>query len=100
MAWKTLNRQVAQTERLLKNLCKKMKSLHVISFQPSEDIIKSPVIYDASNSITRYIRAMKPMGNSVTLGLCSRMNMKLWKRRMQLLAEFLMPISEKKAFLM
>ena len=100
MAWKTLNRQVAQTERLLKNLCKKMTSLHVMSSHPPEDVKKSSVIYAASSSITRCIRATKPMGKSVSLGLCPRMNMKVWKRRRQLLAEIPMPISEKKAFLM
>ena len=100
MAWKTLNRQVAQTERLLKNLCKKMTSLHVMSSHPPEDIKKSSVIYAASSSITRCIRAMRPMGKSVSLALCPQMNMKVWKRRRKLLAGITMPISEKKAFLM
>jgi hypothetical protein len=39
------------------------------------------------------------MDKSVSLGLCPQMNMKVWKRRRQLLAEIPMPISEKKAFL-
>lgn len=99
IVWKTLNIQVAQTERLLKNLCKKMNSLHVISSHP-EDIKKSLAICAASSSISRCIRAMRPMGKSVSLGLCPRMNMKIWKRRRQLLAEIPTPISQKKTSLM
>lgn len=53
-----------------------------------------------SSSISRWIRDKRPMGRSVSLGLCPRMNFRMWKRRRKLLPEIPMPISEKKVFFM
>lgn len=47
-------------------------------------------------SIPRWMRAKRPMNRSVVRGLCSRRNLRIWKRRRMLLNEIPKPNSEKK----
>lgn len=100
MAWRTLSKQVAQMERPLKNLYKKTRDLHVMSSHPCRDMNISVAMTPTTSSISRWTMAKTPMGMSVSLGLCSRLDMRTWKRRRTLLPEIPMLISEKKVFLM
>ena len=96
MAWRTLNMLVVQRERPLKTLYRYTRNLHMMSSQPLREIKMSVAMNAATRSISRWIRDKRPMGRSVSLGLCPRMNLRMWKRRRKLLPEIPMPISEKK----
>ena len=100
MAWRILNMLVVQREKPLKTLYRYTRNLHMMSSQPLQEIKMSVAMTAATSSISRWIRDKRPMGRSVSLGLCPRKNLMIWKRRRKLLPEIPMPISEKKVFLM
>lgn len=70
-----------------------------MSSHPCQEIKMSVAVTAMISSISRWIRAKRPMGRSVGLGLCPQKNLRMWKRRRMLLAEIPMPISERRVFL-
>ena len=98
IAWRTLNMLVVQREKPLKTLYRYTRNLHMMSSQPLREIKMSVAMNAATRSISRWIRDKRPMGRSVSLGLCPRMNFRMWTRRRKLLPEIPMPISEKNVF--
>lgn len=93
MAWRMLSMLVAQRERLLRNLYENITNLHVVSLHLFHGIKMSVATKLMTSSISIWIRAKRPMGGTVSLGLWPRMNMKMWKRR-KLLPEIPIPASE------
>ena len=90
-AWRMLSRLVAQRERLLQNLYKDITHLHVVSPHLPHGIKMSVA---TKLMAIRWIRDKRPTGRSIGLDLCSRMYLRLWKRRRKLLPEIPMPTPE------
>lgn len=76
-AWRILSKLVTQRERLLKNLYKDITNLHVVSSHLLHGIKMSVATKLMAISISRWIRDKRPMGRSVILDLCPRMNLRM-----------------------
>ena len=76
-AWRILSRLVAQRERLLKILYKDITHLHVVSPYLLHSIKMSAATKLMTTSISRWIRDKRPMGRSVGLDFCPRMNLRM-----------------------
>lgn len=99
MAWRMVSRLEAQIERLLKYLYENIINLHVVSLHLLQGIKMSVVSKLMVISISMWIRAKRPMGRSVSLDLCPRTSLRMWKRTRKLLPATPIPTSKKMVFL-